>query len=95
MFVCCDAKGLTHDIEIYTGKIEHCPGQPDIGASGNIVLRLLESVPRDILHQIYVDNWFNSLPLQVTLWKQGVGLHWHSETKQTQRVCAALRYTAS
>ena len=72
MFVCCDAKGLTHDIEIYTGKIEHCPGQPDIGASGNIVLRLLESVPRDIWHQIYVDNWFNSLPLQVTLWKQGV-----------------------
>ena len=36
------------------------------------MLRLLESVPRDIWHQIYVDNWFNSLPLQVTLWKQGV-----------------------
>ena len=40
--------GLIHNLEIYTGKIEPCPGKPDIKASGNIVLRLLSTTPRGV-----------------------------------------------
>lgn len=63
---------MIHDLEVYTGTIEPCPGQPDLGASSNIVLRLLQDVPRGIWHKLYIDNWFNSLSLQTTLWDQGI-----------------------
>ena len=64
--------GLVHNLEIYTGKIEPCPGQPDIKASGNIVLRLLSSILRNVRQKIYCDNWFSSVALQTALSKQGI-----------------------
>ncbi len=72
IFVASGVNGLIHDFEIYVGRIDKCPGQPDVGASGNIVLRLLQNVPRDVWHQVYFDNYFNSPALQVTLHKQGI-----------------------
>lgn len=73
IFVCSGSNGLIFDFEIFTGSIDVCPDQPDIGASGNIVLRLLQHIPRDAGYKIYVDNWFTSLNLQSVLWKQGIG----------------------
>ncbi|KAI0218376.1 hypothetical protein LSAT2_029914, partial [Lamellibrachia satsuma] len=72
IFVLSGVDDLIHSLEIYTGKIEPCPGQPDIKASGNIVLRLLAAIPRGVLHNIYCDNWFTSVGLQTTLSKQGI-----------------------
>ncbi|KAJ8933283.1 hypothetical protein NQ314_014111 [Rhamnusium bicolor] len=40
IFVLCDNNGLIHNFEVYTGKILPAPGKKDIGASGNILLRL-------------------------------------------------------
>ncbi|KAK6960802.1 piggyBac transposable element-derived protein 3 [Biomphalaria glabrata] len=49
MFVCFGVNGIIHDIEFYTGKIEPCLNQLDIGASGNIVLRLIQDFPRHFI----------------------------------------------
>lgn len=56
IFVCSGISGIIHNFEIYTGRIDQCPNQPDVGASGNIVLRLLQTVPRDVWHTVYFDN---------------------------------------
>ena len=72
IFVLSGVDGLIHNLEIYTGKIEPCPGQPDIKAASNIVLRLLSSIPRNVWHKIYCDNWFTSVALHTTLSKQGI-----------------------
>lgn len=48
------------------------PGEPDLGASSNVVARLTHSVPDNVNHKIYFDNWFTSVPLQVHLAKRGI-----------------------
>ncbi|XP_065671858.1 piggyBac transposable element-derived protein 3-like [Hydra vulgaris] len=52
--------GLINNFEIYDGAIQTCPGQPDTMSSGNIVLRLLQNIPRNVGHKIYCDNWFTA-----------------------------------
>ena len=65
--------GLVYNFKIYTGNISPVPGQPDIKASGNIVLDLLQPIPKGVWHKVYFDKWFNSPLLQITLWNQGFG----------------------
>ena len=72
VYVLCGADGLIANFEFYTGKIEHVDGQPDLKASGNIVLCLLESVPRGLWHKLFTDNWFTSPVLYATLHKQQI-----------------------
>ena len=72
MLVLSGINGLIHNCEVYTGKIDVCPGQPDLKASANIVLRLLVNIPRGVWHKVFFDNWFNGVDLQATLWKQGI-----------------------
>lgn len=40
VFVLCNMNGLVHSFDIFTGKPDPGPGQPDPGVSGYIVLRL-------------------------------------------------------
>lgn len=47
LYVLCDDKGLVYNFEVHTGKIEVSPNQPDIGASGDIVSKLLENVEQN------------------------------------------------
>ncbi|KAH8037124.1 hypothetical protein HPB51_008729 [Rhipicephalus microplus] len=47
-------------------------GFPDIGASGNIVLRMASIVPRGLDYILYFDNWFCGVDLQVVLKKVGI-----------------------
>ncbi|GBN90632.1 hypothetical protein AVEN_104711-1 [Araneus ventricosus] len=63
-----------HKFEIYSGQenLEKVPGEPDLGATGNVVVRLLRGVPRMINHIIYFDNFYTSLPLVYFLAKQGI-----------------------
>ena len=63
---------MIHIFEFYTGNILPCPDQTNIGASGNIVLRVLNNIPRNVWHKVYFDNWFNSTELQIVFWKQGI-----------------------
>ncbi|KAJ8930526.1 hypothetical protein NQ314_016673 [Rhamnusium bicolor] len=71
-FVLCGSDGIVYNWELYSGRIDHDPQLPDIGVSGNVVLRLAKIIPRNDYHKIYFDNWFNSLQLQIELYKMGI-----------------------
>ena len=60
LYVLSGIDGLVHNFEILTGAIQSCPNQPDLKASGNIVLTLLQNVPRYKWHKLYFDNWYTS-----------------------------------
>ncbi|KAH8029313.1 hypothetical protein MRX96_036814 [Rhipicephalus microplus] len=56
LFLPCDECGLMYKFEVYPGKILPQPGFPDIGISGNIVLRMGSVTPRDLNYNLYFDN---------------------------------------
>ena len=64
--------GLVHNFEVHTGAILICPNQPDLKASGNIVLILLQNIPRMKWHKLYFDNWYTSIELVTILYQQGI-----------------------
>lgn len=72
LFLLCDERGIMYNFEVYTGKILPQQGFPDIGASGNIVLRMASIVPRGLDYILYFDNWFCGVDLQVVLKKVGI-----------------------
>lgn len=72
LFVLCDTKGLVHSFDIFTGKTDPAPGQPDIGANGNIVLKLAQVIHENVNHLLDFDNWFSSLDLFVALANKGI-----------------------
>uniref|UniRef100_A0A3P9JWZ2 PiggyBac transposable element-derived protein domain-containing protein n=1 Tax=Oryzias latipes TaxID=8090 RepID=A0A3P9JWZ2_ORYLA len=57
---------------------------PDVGASGNVVLRLAQPIPKHQRHKLFFDNWFTSVPLILTLAQQGIHCH-DAELKRTGR----------
>ncbi len=72
IFALCDSSGIQHDFEVYTGKILPVPGEPDLGASSNIVLHLAKTIPEGMNHLLYFDNWFTSIPLVTHLAKKDI-----------------------
>ena len=42
--------------EAHTGAIDMCSVQPDLQASGNIVMKLLANIPRHKGHKLFIDN---------------------------------------
>ena len=72
VFVLCSHKGIIHDFELYSGKIEPPENSDiDLEASSNIVLRLAEQIPSHV-NLLYFDNWFTSIPLQKELAKREI-----------------------
>lgn len=75
-FVVSGVSGYSYDFEIYTGQeneeSKRHLDEPDIGASGNVVVRLLRDVPKHIHHRVYFDNYYTSLPLIYHLEKNGI-----------------------
>jgi len=72
IFVLCDTKGLVHSFDVYAGKSDPPPGSQDIGASGNVVLKLAQVIEGSVNHLLFFDNWFSSLDLFVTLANRGI-----------------------
>lgn len=74
IYVLSGVSGFSYDLEVYTGKIDNTPraDEVDLGCSSNVVIRLARSIPRNVGHQLYFDNFFNSPKLQVQLAKQGI-----------------------
>lgn len=71
--VICDDRGFAHKFEIYSGQAEApINGEPDLGSTGNVVVRLSREVPRNVNHTIYCDNYYSSLPLFSYIHKQGI-----------------------
>lgn len=67
VFALCDDSGILHDFEVYTGKIHPVEGEPDLGASSNVVLKMSKTIPHGKNHLLYFDNWFTSIPLATHL----------------------------
>lgn len=69
LWVLCGASGYAFDFEVYTGKTENVlrEGELDCGASGNVVARLSRSVPKNLNHKLFFDNYFTSPDLLIHL----------------------------
>lgn len=65
--------GIPYNLEVYTGRVNQPPELPDVGASGNVVLRLAQPIPKEENYKFFFDNWFTSVPLLVTLNEQRIG----------------------
>ncbi|CAK1580646.1 unnamed protein product [Parnassius mnemosyne] len=74
LYVLCSVFGFAYKFEIYSGQdISTRPeGEPDLGSTNNIVLRLTRDVPRMVNHIIFFDNFYTSVPLVIYLAKQGI-----------------------
>lgn len=72
ILVLAGSDGVPHNLEIYTGRVDQPPELADIGASGNVVLRLAQPIPKDENYKLFFDNWFTSVPLVLTLARQGI-----------------------
>ena len=72
VFALCDDAGILHDFEVYTRKVHPVEGQPDFGASFNVVLNMVKSVPHRKNHRLYFDNWCTSIPLITNLTNKNI-----------------------
>ena len=54
--------GLLHDFDVYQGKGRD-KGAKEFGIGGDVVLKLCETLPKDVGHKIYADNFFTSIEL--------------------------------
>ncbi|KAJ4432604.1 hypothetical protein ANN_21227, partial [Periplaneta americana] len=73
MFIICDVKGLVYNFELYSGKTVHPEELPNVGASGNVVLRLASILSSGENYKVYFDNnWFCSVALQAALAQQKI-----------------------
>lgn len=74
LFVLCYTSGFAYRFEIYNGAGDNVvlPGQPDLGATANVVVRLSQTIPEFVHHILYVDNFYTSLPLLVLLRARGI-----------------------
>lgn len=73
LFLLCSISGYAHKFEVYVGEnnIQE-PNEPDLGVTGNVVVRLVKMIPRNINHIVYFDNYYTSIPLACYLHKQKI-----------------------
>lgn len=74
LFVLCDSAGYAYRFEIYNGAGDNVvlDGQPDLGSTANVVVRLSQTIPDYKHHILYFDNFYTSLPLLVYLRARGI-----------------------
>lgn len=71
IFSIAGASGLTYDFLVYIGKgtVDNNRG---IGIGGEVVLKLVDFLPKDKNYKVTFDNWFCGLPLLSELKKIGI-----------------------
>ncbi|XP_039292535.1 piggyBac transposable element-derived protein 3-like [Nilaparvata lugens] len=74
IFVLSGVSGFAYNLEVYTGKDDNVQtdDEPDLGASSNVVVRLLRIVESHQNYKVYFDNYYTSLPLLDFLKKRGI-----------------------
>uniref|UniRef100_A0A2H1WU84 SFRICE_036916 n=1 Tax=Spodoptera frugiperda TaxID=7108 RepID=A0A2H1WU84_SPOFR len=60
------------DVGHFDDKHHRINDKPDLGPTGNTVVRLTRIVPRRANHIIYFDNYYTSVPLVTYLAKEGI-----------------------
>ena len=58
----CSVQGLLHDFDVYQGKGGNNDAK-ELGIGGDVVVKLCQTLPKDVEHKIYADNFFTSLKL--------------------------------
>lgn len=73
LYVLSGVSGFGYKIELETG-LENTlqPGEPDLGAASNVVLRMSREIPSHQKYRVYFDNYFTSLPLLEYLANRGI-----------------------
>ena len=72
IYVLSRIDGIIYNFKIHTGSIMPYFGQPDLQASGNIVLQLVQHIPHFQWYKLYFDNWYTSVLLEKSLHEQGI-----------------------
>ena len=67
-----DIFGIVFLIHLHCGKFPKVAGFPDSGSTANRVLWLVQNVPRHQNYELYMDNYFNSIPLMNELRKKRI-----------------------
>ena len=88
----CGVSGLVYDFEVYSGKSNDREEMPELLMAGNVVHRLCDTLPHNMNHKIYFDNYFSSLPLLQYLTKKKI---WVVATVRKDRMKGAQRYLQS
>ncbi len=86
ILVLAGSDGVPYNLEIYTGRVVQPPELADVGASGNVVLRLAQPIPK---HKNYKD--FSTTGLRVSL----LCLHWLSREFTALVLFVATDYQVS
>lgn len=72
LFVLNSVVGYIYNFEIYTGgDYPRLTNEPDLGAVGNVVIRLCRILPNHN-YKLYYDDFYSSIPLSVYLHKRGM-----------------------
>jgi hypothetical protein len=66
----CSVHGILHDFEVYQGKGGNS-GAKGLGIGGDVVVKLCGTLPKDVAHKIYADNFFTSVELIKKLSEDG------------------------
>lgn len=75
LYMIAGVTGFCYKFEIYTGQENSAnrpEGEPDLGPSSNVVVRLSRNIPEHQSFRLYHDNYYTSVPLTVYLAKKGV-----------------------
>ncbi|XP_028413305.1 piggyBac transposable element-derived protein 3-like [Dendronephthya gigantea] len=73
----CGVSGMVYDFQIYTGSGSGSEDDdPLLGVGGNVVRHLCSSLPKNVGHKVYFDNYFSSVHLlrhleQARIWAVG------------------------
>ena len=67
-----DSFGVVFNMDFCTGATPRVEGFPDVGSSGNIVIKLASIVPEKRNFKIYADNYFLNVPLYIEMFKRGI-----------------------
>lgn len=73
IYVLCGVTGFAYKFEIETGAENIVfPGEPDLGASSNVVMSMARDIPKYQNYKLYFDNNFTSLSLLEHLAKEEI-----------------------
>ena len=72
MWALADTHGIIYNIDICQGATQKQDDHPDIGSTGNLVLKLSKLIPDNINSILVMDSYFSGIPLYLELLKRGI-----------------------
>ncbi|GFU37137.1 piggyBac transposable element-derived protein 3 [Nephila pilipes] len=75
-FALCGISGFAYKLELYSGQENNekyrQKGEPDLGASANVAIRLVRIISSNKNYTLYFGNYYTSIPLLAYLSKEGI-----------------------